>query len=79
MEFEHVLVVGAGQMGAGIAQVVAVSGRRVTLHDPYPGAVERGLAAMRASLTKLAAKGGPGSRSDARPRHGSRPAHAGPT
>jgi len=58
MEFEHVLVVGAGQMGAGIAQVVAVSGRRVTLHDPYPGAVDRGLGAMRASLTKLAAKGG---------------------
>ena len=47
MEFEHVLVVGAGQMGAGIAQVVAVSGRRVTIHDPYPGAVERGLASMR--------------------------------
>jgi 3-hydroxybutyryl-CoA dehydrogenase len=59
MEFEHVLVVGAGQMGAGIAQVVAVSGRRVTIHDPYPGAVERGLASMQTSLTKLAAKGGP--------------------
>jgi 3-hydroxybutyryl-CoA dehydrogenase len=59
MQFEHVLVVGAGQMGGGIAQVVAASGRRVTLHDPYPGATERGLAAMRASLTKLAAKGGP--------------------
>jgi 3-hydroxybutyryl-CoA dehydrogenase len=58
MELEHVLVVGAGQMGAGIAQVVAGSGRRVTLHDPFPGAVDRGLAAMRASLTKLAAKGG---------------------
>ena len=36
MEFEHVLVVGAGQMGAGIAQVVAGSGRRVSLHDPLP-------------------------------------------
>jgi 3-hydroxybutyryl-CoA dehydrogenase len=59
MEFEHVLVVGAGQMGGGIAQVVAASGRRVTLHDPYPGAVDRGLAAIGASLTKLAAKGGP--------------------
>ncbi len=59
MDFEHVLVVGAGQMGAGIAQVVAGSGRRVSLHDPYPGAVERGVAAMRTSLTKLAAKGGP--------------------
>ena len=59
MTFEHVLVVGAGQMGAGIAQVVAASGRRVSLHDAAPGAVERGLEAMRGSLTKLAAKGGP--------------------
>jgi len=58
MELEHVLVVGAGQMGGGIAQVVAVSGRRVSLHDAAPGAVDRGLAAMRDSLTKLAAKGG---------------------
>ena len=59
MAFDHVLVVGAGQMGAGIAQVVAASGRRVSLFDAAPGAVERGLDAMRASLGKLAAKGGP--------------------
>ena len=59
MEFEHVLVVGAGQMGGGIAQVLAVSGRRVSLHDAAPGAVERGLEAMRGSLARLAAKGGP--------------------
>ena len=58
MSFERVLVVGAGQMGAGIAQVVAASGREVLLHDPFPGAVERGLAAMRKSLEKLEAKGG---------------------
>jgi 3-hydroxybutyryl-CoA dehydrogenase len=58
MRFEHVLVVGAGQMGSGIAQVVAASGRRVSLHDAAPGAVERGLEAMRKSLTKLAEKGG---------------------
>ena len=58
MRFGHVLVVGAGQMGSGIAQVVAASGRRVSVHDPYPGAVERGLDAMRKSLTKLAEKGG---------------------
>jgi 3-hydroxybutyryl-CoA dehydrogenase len=58
MTFEHVLVVGAGQMGGGIAQVVAASGRRVSLHDPYPGAVERGLQTMRKSLTRLAEKGG---------------------
>src|ERR1041385_2348609 len=59
MAFEHVLVVGAGQMGGGIAQVVAASGRSVSLHDPYPGATERGLAAMRKSLERLAEKGGP--------------------
>jgi 3-hydroxybutyryl-CoA dehydrogenase len=58
MAFGHVLVVGAGQMGAGIAQVVAASGRRVSLHDAAPGAVERGLEAMRKSLAKLAEKGG---------------------
>src|SRR6186713_3028701 len=58
MELEHVLVVGAGQMGAGIAQVVATSGRRVSLHDPFPGAIDRALAGMRRSLEKLAEKGG---------------------
>ena len=58
MTFEHVLVVGAGQMGGGIAQVVASSGRRVSLYDAAPGAVERGLETMRRSLEKLAEKGG---------------------
>src|SRR5438477_384473 len=60
MDFEHVLVVGAGQMGGGIAQVVATSGRRVSLHDAAPGATERGLVTMRRSLEKLAEKGGAG-------------------
>jgi 3-hydroxybutyryl-CoA dehydrogenase len=59
MRFEHVLVVGAGQMGGGIAQVVAASGRRVSLHDEVPGAGERALAGMEKSLGKLAEKGGP--------------------
>jgi 3-hydroxybutyryl-CoA dehydrogenase len=58
VKFDHVLVVGAGQMGGGIAQVVAGSGRRVSLYDAAPGAVERGVEAMRKSLTKLAEKGG---------------------
>jgi len=52
-----VLVVGAGQMGGGIAQVIAASGRTVYLHDAAPGAVERGLETMRKSLQRLAAKG----------------------
>ena len=65
MELEHVLVVGAGQMGAGIAQVVAASGRRVSLHDSVPGAVERGLGTMRRSggglgLAAICSGGGQG-------------------
>ena len=59
MRFEHVLVVGAGQMGGGIAQVVAASGRRVSLHDEVPGAFENALSGMERSLRKLAEKGGP--------------------
>jgi 3-hydroxybutyryl-CoA dehydrogenase len=51
-------VVGAGQMGAGIAQVVAASGRLVSLHDPLPGATGRALTGIAASLERLAAKGG---------------------
>jgi 3-hydroxybutyryl-CoA dehydrogenase len=58
VNFPHVLVVGAGQMGGGIAQVVAASGRRVSLHDAAPGAVDRALGAIRNSLEKLAQKGG---------------------
>ena len=59
MTLGRVLVVGAGQMGAGIAQVVAASGREVLLHDAFPGAVERGLATIERSLAKLHEKGGP--------------------
>jgi 3-hydroxybutyryl-CoA dehydrogenase len=58
VRFAHVLVVGAGQMGGGIAQVVAASGRNVSIHDPEAGAVDRSLDAMRRSLEKLAEKGG---------------------
>ena len=57
MRFEHVLVVGAGQMGGGIAQTFAASGRRVSLHDPFPGATDKARATMEKSLTRLAEKG----------------------
>ena len=45
-------------MGGGIAQVLAASGRHVSLHDPLPGAPDRAIAAMERSLTRLAEKGG---------------------
>jgi 3-hydroxybutyryl-CoA dehydrogenase len=60
VRFEHVLVVGAGQMGSGIAQVAAAAGCRVSLHDEAPGATERALETIRKSLAKLAEKGGSG-------------------
>ena len=59
MEFEHVLVVGAGQMGGGIAQVAAAAGCGVSLHDAAPGATDRALETIRRSTAKLAEKGGP--------------------
>jgi 3-hydroxybutyryl-CoA dehydrogenase len=59
VRFPTVLVVGAGQMGSGIAQSFAASGRAVLLHDAAPGAAERALETMGRSLAKLAAKGGP--------------------
>jgi 3-hydroxybutyryl-CoA dehydrogenase len=54
---QHVLVVGAGQMGAGIAQVAASAGMRVTLVDVGEEQLTRGLAAIQESLAKLASKG----------------------
>jgi 3-hydroxybutyryl-CoA dehydrogenase len=50
-------VVGAGQMGSGIAQVAATAGLAVTLVDSFPGAIEKGLARINESLAKLAKKG----------------------
>ena len=50
-------VVGAGTMGAGIAQLGGAAGMRTLLHDPLPDALERGAAAARRGLAKWAEKG----------------------
>ncbi len=50
-------VIGAGTMGAGIAQLAARSGARTLLHDPIPDALGRGLDRARDGLQKEAAKG----------------------
>lgn len=52
-KFDHVLIVGAGQMGAGIAQLVALSGRKVSLTDRDPQALQRAVGAARTSLLRL--------------------------
>ena len=55
--FETVAVIGAGQMGAGIAQVCAVSGLGVTLVDLSPDQLEKAKSGIAKSLTKLEGKG----------------------
>src|SRR5438128_10824694 len=45
-------VVGAGTMGTGIAQLGALAGMDVLVHDPVEGAVERGLRQIRVNLEK---------------------------
>jgi 3-hydroxybutyryl-CoA dehydrogenase len=50
-------VLGAGTMGAGIAQLACRSGARTLLHDPIPEALARGAQRVREGLEKEAAKG----------------------
>jgi 3-hydroxybutyryl-CoA dehydrogenase len=50
-------VIGAGTMGAGIAQLAAQTGARTLLHDPIPEALERGVAGIGAALEKLVGRG----------------------
>jgi 3-hydroxybutyryl-CoA dehydrogenase len=50
-------VVGAGTMGAGIAQLAAATGARTLLHDPLPDALERGLEQIADGIERWRAKG----------------------
>jgi len=50
-------VLGAGQMGAGIAQVASCSGYSVTMVDIDENAVERGMDSIRSSLQRIVSKG----------------------
>jgi 3-hydroxybutyryl-CoA dehydrogenase len=50
-------VVGAGTMGAGIAQLAAATGARTLLHDPVPEALERGLSRIGDGLERWRSKG----------------------
>ena len=49
-------VVGAGLMGAGIAQVAAAAGHEVVLRDVTDDALERGLDGIKRSLDRFVAK-----------------------
>jgi 3-hydroxybutyryl-CoA dehydrogenase len=50
-------VVGAGTMGAGIAQVAALGGYETRLHDPVAEALETGIGRLHRALAKGASKG----------------------
>lgn len=57
MNIRKVLVVGAGQMGSGIAQVCAQGGYEVKLNDLKEEFVEKGLGAIRKNLSRQVEKG----------------------
>ncbi len=57
MEIKNIFIVGAGTMGAGIAQTTAVSGFQITLMDVDPEQLTRAKATIAKSTTKLVEKG----------------------
>lgn len=57
MEIKKIMIVGAGQMGGGIAQVAAQAGLSVVLNDIKPEFVERGLGIITKNLERSVAKG----------------------
>lgn len=57
MEIKNVGIVGAGQMGNGIAQVAAASGFSVMMQDISESALEKGMATIANSLDRLIKKG----------------------
>ncbi|MDP4104552.1 MAG: 3-hydroxybutyryl-CoA dehydrogenase [Bacillota bacterium] len=57
MEIKTFMVIGAGQMGSGIAQVAAQAGLQVILHDIKEDFVNRGLAVITKNLSRDVEKG----------------------
>lgn len=57
MEMKTFMVIGAGQMGSGIAQVAAQAGLQVILHDIKEDFVNRGLGVITKNLTRDVEKG----------------------
>ena len=57
MEVKKIMIVGAGQMGSGIAQVAAQSGYDVVLNDINMELAERGLSVVKKNLDRAVSKG----------------------
>ncbi|WP_270180411.1 3-hydroxybutyryl-CoA dehydrogenase [Alkalihalobacillus sp. CinArs1] len=56
MEIKSVMVIGAGQMGSGIAQVCAMSGYKVYLNDLKQEFIDKGLSRIGSNLSKQVKK-----------------------
>ena len=56
MNVQKIMVIGAGQMGSGIAQVCAQAGYHVLLNDLKPEIVEKGLLVIRKNLSRQVEK-----------------------
>ncbi|RLB42284.1 MAG: 3-hydroxybutyryl-CoA dehydrogenase [Deltaproteobacteria bacterium] len=57
MEINTLGVIGAGQMGSGIAQVAAAAGLQVIMNDVSDEFIDRGFAAIEKSLKRMTEKG----------------------
>jgi 3-hydroxybutyryl-CoA dehydrogenase len=55
MAIETVGIIGAGQMGGGIAQVAAMAGYKVLLYDISADRIEKGLATVSGNLARMVA------------------------
>jgi 3-hydroxybutyryl-CoA dehydrogenase len=56
LSMKRVAVIGAGTMGNGIAQVFATAGSQVLLVDSIQPALDKGMAAIDSSLTRMVSK-----------------------
>ncbi|MCM3411595.1 3-hydroxybutyryl-CoA dehydrogenase [Metabacillus litoralis] len=57
MSIQKIMVIGAGQMGSGIAQVCAMAGFQVVLHDMKQEIIEKGLTSIQKQLQRQVEKG----------------------
>ncbi|MBE4907735.1 3-hydroxybutyryl-CoA dehydrogenase [Bacillus luteolus] len=57
MNVQNVMVIGAGQMGSGIAQVCAMAGYQVKLHDIKQEFLDRGFGIIKKNLSRQVEKG----------------------
>ncbi|WP_085522600.1 3-hydroxybutyryl-CoA dehydrogenase [Tuberibacillus sp. Marseille-P3662] len=56
-QINRVMIIGAGQMGAGIAQVFAQAGYHVRLYDNHTEALNKGMTHIKSRLNRLVEKG----------------------